>query len=146
MYVDDDTTLGDTRDWLNERLAEGHRCPCCGQFAKIYKRQVNSGMARALIALHKAGGARFYRHLARLARWTHEGAQLQWWGLIEPKANDPSRFRLTSLGMEFLRNEVQIPRYAHIYDGRLLKLDTGQWVDIKQALTTRFNYHELMST
>jgi hypothetical protein len=48
-------TLADAQKWLAERVKGGARCPCCNQFTKVYRRQINSGMARSLIAMYLHG-------------------------------------------------------------------------------------------
>ncbi|MCI0664793.1 MAG: hypothetical protein L0220_27335, partial [Acidobacteria bacterium] len=52
----DDMTLAEARHLLETLLPVGHACPCCDQFAKEYRRLINSGIARALILLYRAGG------------------------------------------------------------------------------------------
>ena len=37
---DNSMTLTEAKQWLKERLDEGTRCPCCNQYAKIYKRKI----------------------------------------------------------------------------------------------------------
>lgn len=49
-------TLAEAQQWLAERITGGARCPCCNQYSKVYRRQINSGMARSLIAMYRAGG------------------------------------------------------------------------------------------
>ena len=52
----DGETLGGARDWLRDRVEKGAKCPCCGQFAKVYRRTITSGMARALFMIWHEGG------------------------------------------------------------------------------------------
>jgi hypothetical protein len=146
--MDDAATLGEAREWLRARVKEGERCPCCTQFAKIYRRNINSGMARALITQWRY--ARYdYAHTAGLARWTHEAAQLVWWGLLESegiKREDGGRtawHRITPQGGLFVTNDIRVPKYAVVYDGRLMRLE-GKNIGIMDALGKRFNYRELM--
>jgi hypothetical protein len=40
--------IREARQKLQARLDDGTTCPCCGQFAKRYKRKLNSSMAAAL--------------------------------------------------------------------------------------------------
>jgi hypothetical protein len=151
----EDQTLGEAKDWLRERLHDGACCPLCTQFAKIYRRKINSGMARALIALYRASLAAddldATHHLASLARWTHEGAQLAWWGLIEQDPDErredggrSSWYRLTATGVWFVRDQIRLPKYVEIYDGLPRKLDLSEQASIVDALGTKFDYRELM--
>jgi len=142
-------SLAAAQAWLREQLAEGARCPCCTQFAKVYRRKVNSAMARAIIHQYRTVGLA-YAQTTRLCPWTHEAAQLSWWGLLEEepvRRDDGGRsswWRVTNTGAEFARNELRIPKYAVVYDGRLQRLDGTEWVDVRACLGARFNYEELM--
>ena len=143
-------SLLDAQEWLRGQLAEGARCPCCTQFAKVYRRKVNSAMARALIYQYRTAGME-YAQTTRLCPWTHEAAQLSWWGLLEEepvRRDDGGRsswWRVTELGARFARNEILIPKYALIYDGRLQRMDSEKRVSIVDCLGVKFNYSELMS-
>jgi hypothetical protein len=46
--------------------------------------------------------------------------------------------------MAFVLGESTVPKYAYVYDGRLLKLDGGEYVTIRDALGTKFHYRDLM--
>lgn len=145
-------TLTDARGWLRDRVDEGAECPCCTQFAKVYRRKINSGMARALITLwHKAG--RDYVHLnSTVSAISHEAAQLSWWGLIEQdpeiEREDGGRssfWRITPLGVAWLHNRCTVPKYARVYNGRVLSMIESESHSIVDALGTRFDYAELMA-
>ena len=47
-------TLADARDELRDLVNDGHRCPCCTQFAKVYRRKIHSTTARELIGFYRA--------------------------------------------------------------------------------------------
>lgn len=151
---DDSTPLGEARDWLRERVDEGHDCPLCGQFAKVYRRKIHSTMARDLIRLYQRQGMQ-YAHVATSlidsGRGIHIGdfPKLAHWGLIaeEPiRREDGGRagwWRITDEGRAFIRGVRTVPKYALIYDSRVLGFE-GDQVDIHQALGDKFDYHELM--
>src|SRR4029079_5660296 len=50
----DDMTLAEARDLLGTMVAEGVTCPCCSQYAKVYKRKLNRTMVRALAEIARA--------------------------------------------------------------------------------------------
>jgi hypothetical protein len=145
-----DMTLKEAQDILRTLLDEGHKCPCCTQMAKIYRRKVNSTMARTLITMYRAGADAKYVHTPSLPGDTHEASQLAWWGLaIEERVRRPDGGRagwwhLTSAGVGFVEGRTTVPKYARIYDSRCLGLD-GEHVDIRAALGDKFNYDELMA-
>ena len=49
---DDGMTLGEARDWLRERIEDGEECPCCRQFAKVYRRRLYATMTGNELAAH----------------------------------------------------------------------------------------------
>ena len=150
------STLLESKNWLRARLEDGVDCPCCGQFAKIYKRKLNSSMARGLIVLvklnrrdpiHIPSVFTEYRVCA-----SNDGALLRHWNLIEeiPGVRDDGSTRVgyyivTDLGRKFAAGKVRVPAYAYIYNSDLLRLDDEETVDIRGALGERFHYEELMS-
>lgn len=144
-------TVEQARKWLTERLRAGEqqRCPVCTQHTKIYKRRVNAGMARRLILMHRFFGSEF-GHVGNLPDRTHETAQLSWWGLIEEASDrreDGGRsgwWRVTEQGHLFARAALTIPKYALVYDSRLLGLDDSEQVGILDCLGAKFDYQELM--
>jgi hypothetical protein len=150
MTVVPPVTLEEARDWLRARVEDGDYCPCCTQFAKVYKRKINSGMVRALINLYRAGGpGRDFRHLPPIDPSHGDAAKLVYWELIEEEPvvrEDGGRagwWRVTPLGEDFLRGWIKVIKYARVYDSRLLGF-TGGKVDVRDALGTKFKLDDLM--
>lgn len=147
-----ETTLTEAKDWLRARVDEGARCPCCDQFAKIYRRRINAGAAWGLIYLERNHGYDWVHvpTTGRLAQLGGEFARLRYWGLIveEPEVRpDGGRtgwWQLTEKGHRFVHFKMSLPKYVKIYDGRVLGFDDAQRVSIVDALGHKFNYHELM--
>ena len=50
-------TIKEAKEHLRNNFEEGIDCPCCGQFVKLYKRKLNSGMAATLIRIVKFNGS-----------------------------------------------------------------------------------------
>lgn len=143
---DGDWTVEEARAWLRLRTEPGARCPLCTQFAKVYRRRINSAMARGLITLYRNAGQTF-SHTPTLVR-SHEFAQLQWWELIEEdsvvREDGRSGFwRVTDKGLAWLNEEIDVPKYARVYDQRLLDV-VGDPVTIRDALGRRHKLEELM--
>lgn len=150
----DSMTLGDARDRLRELVNDGHRCPVCTQFAKVYKRKINSTMARDLIALYRAAG-RDWAYLPDVrkqsgSRSNREESKLRFWSLIEeepsvrPDGGRAGYWRVTTFGEAFVLGRLKVPKYARIYDDRLLGHE-GEEVTIHDALGAKFFYDELMA-
>lgn len=149
---DDTWTLEESRAWLRARVEKGAHCPLCSQFTKVYRRKINAAMARALILMWKEGdlGRRLYVHVPSIDP-TRGGdvAKMEYWGLIEEERavrTDGGRagyWRLTRRGEDWILGKVRIPKYARVYDGRLLSL-AGEPVSINDALGDWFKLDELM--
>lgn len=149
-------TLEEAIAWVEQNKEEGVRCPCCGQFAKVYTRKLNSAMARDLIWLVKAA-----RHATEgwvdisirgpiTLQRSRELAKLVHWNLVECKMGDPIRggrtlgiWRPTSLGSEFASAKIALPKYVRIYDGSFLSFPDKGITNIRQALGSHFDYDEL---
>ena len=147
----------------NEELEKGVKCPCCNQFSKIYKRQITSSMAWALILIYK------YFKKNPESEWVHiqnylkglpipapvmsgDISKLRFWGLLFPKVGvreDKSDrvglYKITDRGKEFVENKIYVPKYVSIYNNEALKHSQSK-VNIKEALKNKFNYEELMKT
>lgn len=147
----DEWKLWEARNWLRDRVEDGASCPCCTQRAQVYKRKINSTMTRALISLYRAEETNEYGfvHAPSLPGDTHEMSQLAWWDLIQeekiqrPDGGRAGWWRMTETGSAWVRGAISVPTYARIYDSRVLAL-VGDPCWVKDALGTRFSYHDLM--
>lgn len=146
-------TLGQAQLWLRAHVEDGVACPCCTQFAKVYRRKIHSTMARDLITAHGRMGLDPFHVPTLLRRAASAGdfAKLAYWRLIVeiPGVRDDGStrvgwWRITDDGRLFALNQLRVPKYARIYDGRLIELDASDTVTIRDALGERFNYEELM--
>lgn len=133
----------------------GEVCPCCDRYAKIYDRKINSTQARALIHIVRSCGQEFGHlptlRMALAPHHSNEEPKLRFWGLLEEEAalrEDGGRagwWRATPRGEAFVAGTLVVPKYARIYDDRLLGLH-GEFVSIRDCVGDRFNYDELMSS
>lgn len=152
------TTLDQARDSVVDQLESGSTCPCCGQFAKRYKRKLNSGMAAGLCwlvaeFLRRGSIRNLYINVQedapRFVMRSNEIHKLRHWGLIEAKPNDHlnrkpmGMWRPTLLGVAFAQNAIEVPTYIFLYNGDLLGT-SEETTDIIQALNNKFDYTELM--
>lgn len=144
--------LKDARKWLRDQVVDGARCPCCNQLAKVYRRPINAGMALSIIKMLRFGGLEYQYIPASIGAKSREEGKLRYWGLIEEelevRREDGGRagwWRVTPKGRDWVLERITVPKYARIYDAKLLGL-TGPEVTIRQALGTKFNLDELMSS
>jgi hypothetical protein len=148
----DDARLGDARDWLRERaLGDGDHCPCCQQFAKVYRRQIGSAMARALIVMWRKAGRDPFHMPTVLGHRGGDPCKLTYWGLIEDAGDtrdDGGRagwWTVTELGELFANGLARVPRYAFVYDSRCMRVE-GDPVTIQDCLGEGFDLRELLDT
>lgn len=145
-------TLAEARERLQETRTVGTTCPCCDQFAKVYRRNITAATAQALILMYRSAGKGWCYMPELLDRKQADETKARYWGLIEEqdgnRADGSSRvgvWRLTDKGVQFVLGQVEVPKYALIYDGKCLGLDEAETVTIEDALGTRFNYADLMA-
>jgi hypothetical protein len=147
-----DTPLREVRDYFFSNVDEGLTCPCCGQFAKIYKRKLNRTMVKALRALHNAGGTLDWVHSQSILSSNHYGGDVgktALWGLVRERRiprKDGGRagwWMVTPEGLSFLRGTKAVPKYACVYNGRLQMLK-GDPVTINDV-AREFRLDDLMN-
>ncbi|ALA06583.1 hypothetical protein SEA_NICHOLAS_65 [Mycobacterium phage Nicholas] len=148
-------TLDEARDDLHDKMGEGAECPCCGQFAKVYRVKFPATAVKLMAEMlkqHRAG-----------VQWVHaptagppggNPVKARHWGLIEPMPDavreDGSKrvglWRLTTKGYGFIRNMVAVPKYALLFNNDCLALDDSEGnVTAAEAAGHKFNYRELMA-
>lgn len=147
-------TLAGAREWLHNRLDDGVECPCCDQYAKLYKRKLNSGMARSLFWLVNSQNdpdqwidvpSTAPRHVMR----SREFGKLAHWGLTESKSSEATErkcsgiWRPTKRGIQFVKREIVVPSYAFIYNNQVVRF-SSESLTIMEALGEHFKYDELM--
>lgn len=153
----EDMTLAEAKATLlhTGKLADGLHCPVCRQFAKEYKRKLNTTMVKALGLIYKATapGLHFAHGptvLMGSGIFGGDVGKLAYFGLVEEEAAhrpDGGRggwWRVTPNGRMFLQGIVTVPKYAHVYDGRVLSF-SGDPVGIHDVAPA-FNYRELMAS
>ena len=141
--------LSEAKERTLNQIEVGVECPCCGQFAKEYRRKLNSAMALYLIRLCKLTGG--YHHISEIGLVTGGGdfAKLKYYGFIEEEINENTAkrtsgvWKLTPEGRAFARNESTVTSHFRIYNSKLLGF-SGEQINIIDALGQRFNYEELM--
>jgi len=148
------TTLQEVRQWIGHNLDEGVVCPACEQPAKLYKRSINSTMAKALVVAYQTMGREWFHNPTLSAqvdsRSSDKGmSKLRFWGLVEeeidarPDGGRSGWWRITAKGEEFLRGVDSVPKRAVTYANRFVRFEGGL-VDIHTALGFHFRYDELM--
>lgn len=163
-----DHVEGMPRSEFMEFLREGGKgdCPTCGRYAAIYQRGINVSMARGLVTfavdkpIDPVTGVGPWVDVPEWKRehkvWgSNDAAQLRHWGLLEPQAEVVRRsnmaedapdhgfvgiWRITPDGMRFARGTLSVPRFAVLYNKRLIGLH-GEHITIRDV--RKFTYEDL---
>lgn len=131
---------------------KGCVCPACGRFAKVYRRRLNSTVAKQLIHLYRSGGDKDFIHSKHFVNGTGVGdlTKAKYFGLLESAPNDNQSkktsglWRLTEDGVDFVRGDITIPQYVMIYNDEVLGFSEND-VFIKDSLGDKFDYQQLMN-
>ena len=143
------TTVSKLKSWLLARIDGGEHCPVCGQYARVYRRKLHSGMARSLILMYRASGLEFAHLPTTIGSRSREEGKLRYWGLVEeeldrrPDGGRAGYWRVTPVGELFIQGLMTVYSHARVYDGRCLGL-IGRQVSITDVLADKFSYDELM--
>jgi hypothetical protein len=151
-------SLGSARAYVIGNRAEGVVCPCCDQFAKVYKRKINKNHIATMVEVWKiqreniirdGGNQNDWVYLPNIAQKSRDFATAQYFGLIEQKpgerddgAKQTGWWRITSEGLRFLRDALPLRTYAHIYNGVVTGY-SGRMTSVDK-IYKGFNYNELM--
>lgn len=136
--------------------AQGVTCPVCERYVKVYRRRLNSEMARFLIKLVHAY-KRYPRYYTMRELYpgnnksASDGVYLAHWGLIEKadvvnQAQAPAgSYRPTDKGLRFAHNNEFVPTHVHLLNNEVVGWADKQ-TNIRTALGRKFNYEELMKS
>ncbi len=151
--------------FTKEVMSKGCKCPVCNQNVRLQKYTINAETAKCLIDLYKLNK----KHPEKI--WFHVAedikigisvsgafAKLRHWGLIEQLPKDNSQvhkrtsgmWRITDKGADFVLNRIKIEKFIKIYNQTFYgfdeeKNDKNKPITITDAISTKFNYQELLN-
>jgi len=147
-------SLAQAKREMLAKVEDGAPCPCCGRLVKLYKRKLHSEMAAFLCRL-----VRKYQHEQRyystrelcpaLTKSATDGSYLVLWDLIEKEPSEnhaggkAGMYRPTIHGQEFVLGYTTVKSHVHLLCGEVIGF-SDDYIHIKEALGSRFNYEELM--
>ena len=157
MELENIETLEEAKKYLRYHITKkGAACPCCTQFAKIYKRPLTYSMVHALALIYKSGTKDFF-HVEEYLKEEDCSAsirgdfpKLRFWLMLE--AYDESRedgskrngyYKITGLGEQFLKGNIAVPSFVKLYNNKKYG-ESDEMINIEQAVKNKFNYRELM--
>ena len=143
------------QDWKHTIEHDGGKCPVCDRWGKVYKRNINSTMAKSLVWLCSASKNEEWVDVPKTApRWLVSSNQLptlKWWGLIDRKEqlNDTKKFsgfwKPTVLGIDFVYNLKEIPKSVFTYNNNVEGFSL-EVVNINDCFSEHFNYKEVLNS
>lgn len=143
------------RDYQKVLKGDGGRCPCCKRWGKINGYQVTSTQVKGMIWMYKNFRKNEWIELGKAPKYILRSkalATLRHWDLVEKKPKEEKEdkrgsgfWRLTQKGRDFIRKKIVLPKYAFVFDSRLISYSTER-VDVIQSLNKKFSYEELMKT
>jgi len=146
-------TVREARKKLEKNFRdETQTCPCCDQLVKLYKRKLNTKMAKCLIDLYKLPNSDTkYYHTSCLESYDGGGdfAKLRYWKLIREMSNsDKSKrssgfWKITATGQLFVENKSRVASHILMYNQEFYGYTDTQ-IDIYDGLADKFDYEELM--
>lgn len=150
-------TIKEAKEFLRANFEKGVDCPCCNQFVKLYKRKLNSGMAKTLIRIYKESGDGEkwipVKEFLRQKKYHngHDWTLLKYWDLLIEKPKDENTqtknsgfWKITEKGKSFVENKINLPDRVFIYNNRVLGFSDKE-VNIKHCLGAKFNYNEILN-
>jgi hypothetical protein len=117
------------RELFEEAKTGKTHCDLCERDLHNVKTPFGRQMAKAITEFYQAAGSGWFRFTPapdnafyrKLLGWNF--TKLMCWGLIESKLVDPTKnhkkWRLTPLGLDFVRGRVGIPSYVFIPTGTM---------------------------
>lgn len=149
-------SLAQARREMEAELEEGTTCPCCERWIKVYKRNLNSTMARALVWIaqeHNLNGD--WVDVPSLGPdWlirSNQHTTLAWWKLLVRKQVDPLQdqkhsglWKPTRRGLLFCNRQIAVPKTVYTLNGEPVEFSDEQ-VYIDDFLGTKFSYSEVMA-
>lgn len=145
-------TIQDVKDFLNQNYKDGCQCPACGQNVKQYKRKLNSGMARVLIAMYMHGDGFFHvkDHLREKGiKNTHDWTLMRYWKLIEEPLDSSvgqkvGLWKITERGKMFVRGTIIVQKHIYLLNNNFRGFSEEE-TNIREAIGDHFDYSELMN-
>lgn len=134
------STVAEARRALQDARQAGVQCPCCDQKVQEYRRSINIGMVRSLVAIyrvtHEPGHSEWVHVPTEIGARSREEGKLAYWGILEEqhaRREDGGRrgfWRITDLGKQFVEGRVTLPKYAYVYNGAVTGYSATERVSI----------------
>ena len=136
-------------DWVKTIQGSGGHCPCCGKWGKVYRIKMSHALVRALDWIaHNTNDKGWADVQGGAPHWMMRSKTyplLEHWGLLVSMAPRSGFWRVTPLGIKFLREQVTVPAAVYIYDNKLWGVDSTH-TTLRGCLKVNFDFNELFTS
>lgn len=128
------------------------RCVVCDQHVKEYKKTLSANSARFLFSLVSISKTKKdgWVHYTDCIYHSRNYPEVAYWGLAHTMKSEEKNkkttgyWKPTQLGIDFVKNNAKIPKYVHVYNSNVVKIDGSEKISIIDAFGKNFDYSELM--
>lgn len=126
-------------------------CPCCGRYARLYRRKIYSTMVRGLIQIYRKRNnfEGVHRMDAEILAAFPDFTKFRYWQIIQkvgnddPDKKDSGAYIITEKGFAWLKGKITVPKYVTLFDDEVLGFSEDH-IDVRAALGEKFSYEALM--
>ena len=120
-----DLTLTEAKELLQSQISKGAICPCCGRYTKIYRRNINSGMAKFLKALYNLNQINEMPYSANdvLKSMVSPARSLDYGVLVHfgvIKKVSTNNYQITEIGKQFVEGKISVPKFVYLQNNVLV--------------------------
>lgn len=148
--IDLNHSISAGREWYWKAIKQGDNCPLCNRYGKLNPWYMYSTGVFHLALLAKLGPSRpnGWVHNDELKKHGFKGqgdiTRLEFWGLAERSVKRKHGLkkgysRYTEFGLGYLRGQRQIRHKCWVFGSKVIRFE-GEFVDVREALQTRFDY------
>ena len=150
--ITENSTVKQAKQFLRDNYIKGTKCPCCDQNVKLHPFKLTSGVAAVLIKFYKERDKGWINPIKEFKTNNGNYAKLRHWGFLEkksendnPKIKSSGLWRITPTGILFATNKIDVQEKVKLYNNQYFGRE-GDWITIKDALGTKFDFEELMNS
>ncbi len=154
--IDENSTIREAIEYVEKHRDNGLDCPVCEQFVKVYPRKLSESQIRTLyeLAARNCGWdgheeTRWVHINSEIPQMARDFATVSYFLLAEqetalrPDGGRTGYWRVTREGVQFLKDEIKVKKYALVYNNEVLGYE-GDAVGV-QDVAPEFNLRELMA-
>ena len=144
--MNENSTVSQAKDFLKDNYIKGTKCPCCDQNVKLYNFKLSKGMAVTLVKFYKLRHKGWLHPVRDLNTPSGDYAKLRHWGFVttSPDPEHKGLWMITETGEFFVNGGMTVQEKVKLYNGKYFG-KSGDYINIKQALTNKFDLNELLN-